>query len=151
MIFPGFEELFSLLKMKEHMESKKYDVVIVDCAPTGETLRLLSYPNLLKWWVQNIFPYERKLLKVARPIVKLTKGLDLPDDTIMDSLAQVVWELEELQKIVMDSTITSIRMVLNPEKMLISEAKRALTHLNLYGFHTDDAIIVNKVLPFEDF
>ncbi|QTD39533.1 ArsA family ATPase [Sporosarcina sp. Te-1] len=148
MIFPGFEELFSLLKIKEHVESRKYDVIIVDCAPTGETLRLLSYPNLLKWWVQNIFPYERKLLKVARPIVKLTKGLDLPDDTTMDSLGQVVWELEELQKIVMDSTVTSIRMVLNPEKMVISEAKRALTHLNLYGFHTD-AIIVNKVLPIE--
>ncbi|GIP31859.1 ArsA family ATPase [Paenibacillus sp. J2TS4] len=148
MIFPGFEELFSLLRIKEHVESGRYDAIIVDCAPTGETLRLLSYPNLLRWWVQNIFPYERKLLKVARPIVKLTKGLELPNDETMESLAHVVLELEQLQKVILDSQRTSVRLVLNPEKMVISEARRAFTHLNLYGFHTD-AVIVNKILPKE--
>ncbi|MFD0869372.1 Arsenical pump-driving ATPase [Chlamydia abortus] len=148
MIFPGFEELFSLLRIKEHVESGQYDAIIVDCAPTGETLRLLSYPNLLRWWVQNIFPYERKLLKVARPIVKVAKGLELPNDETMDSMAHLVLELEQLQKVILDSQITSVRIVLNPEKMVISEARRAFTHLNLYGFHTD-AVIINKILPPE--
>ncbi|MDQ0876256.1 arsenite-transporting ATPase [Paenibacillus sp. V4I3] len=148
MVFPGFEELFSLLRIKEHAESGLYDAIIVDCAPTGETLRLLSYPQLLRWWVRNIFPYERKILKLARPIMKVTKGLELPSDDVMDSFSQVVDQLEKLQQVIADPEITSIRLVVNPEKMVISEARRAFTNLNLYGFHTD-AVIVNKVLSEE--
>ncbi len=148
MVFPGFEELFSLLRIKEHAESGLYDAIIVDCAPTGETLRLLSYPQLLRWWVRNIFPYERKILKLARPIMKVTKGLELPSDDVMDSFSQVVDQLEKLQQVIADPEITSIRLVVNPEKMVISEARRAFTSLNLYGFHTD-AVIVNKVLSEE--
>ncbi|WP_261306175.1 ArsA family ATPase [Paenibacillus andongensis] len=148
MVFPGFEELFSLLRIKEHAESGLYDAIIVDCAPTGETLRLLSYPQLLRWWVRNIFPYERKILKIARPIMKVSKGLELPSDDVMDSFTQVVDQLEKLQQVIADPEITSIRLVVNPEKMVISEARRAFTNLNLYGFHTD-AVIVNKVLSEE--
>lgn len=148
MIFPGFEEMFSLLRLKEHIAEGRYDAIVVDCAPTGETLRLLSYPHLLKWWVQHIFPYERKLVKLARPIVKATKGLELPNDEVMDSLAQVVGELEQLQTIIMNPAVTSVRLVVNPEKMVIAEARRAFTNLNMYGFHTD-AIILNRVLPEE--
>ncbi|NOU84692.1 AAA family ATPase [Paenibacillus sp. LMG 31460] len=148
MVFPGFEELFSLLRIKEHAESGLYDAIIVDCAPTGETLRLLSYPQLLRWWVRNIFPFERKILKLARPILKVTKGLELPNDDVMDSFSQVVDQLEKLQQVIADPEITSIRLVVNPEKMVISEARRAFTNLNLYGFHTD-AVIVNKVLSEE--
>ncbi|OPH51167.1 arsenic-transporting ATPase [Paenibacillus ferrarius] len=148
MVFPGFEELFSLLRIKEHVESGQFDAIIVDCAPTGETLRLLSYPQLLRWWVRNIFPYERKILKLARPIMKVTKGLELPSDDVMDSFIQVVDKLEKLQLVISDPEITSIRLVVNPEKMVISEARRAFTNLNLYGFHTD-AVIVNKVMSEE--
>lgn len=148
MVFPGFEELFCLLRIKEHAESGLYDVIIVDCAPTGETLRLLSYPQLLRWWVRNIFPYERKILKLARPVMKVTKGLELPGDDVMDSFSQVVDQLELLQQVIADPEVTSIRLVVNPEKMVISEARRAYTNLNLYGFHTD-AVIVNKVLSEE--
>lgn len=148
MVFPGFEELFSLLRMKEHAESGLYDAIIVDCAPTGETLRLLSYPQLLKWWVRNIFPFERKILKLARPVMKVTKGLELPGDDVMDSFSQVADQLEMLQQVIADPEVTSIRLVVNPEKMVISEARRAFTSLNLYGFHTD-AVIVNKVLSEE--
>ncbi|MBD0379551.1 ArsA family ATPase [Paenibacillus sedimenti] len=148
MVFPGFEELFSLLRIKEHAESGLYDAIIVDCAPTGETLRLLSYPQLLRWWVRNIFPYERKILKLARPVMKVTKGLELPGDDVMDSFSQVVDQLEKLQQVIADPEVTSIRLVVNPEKMVISEARRAFTNLNLYGFHTD-AVIVNKVLSEE--
>ncbi|MDQ0914427.1 ArsA family ATPase [Paenibacillus sp. V4I5] len=109
---------------------------------------MLSYPQLLRWWVRNIFPYERKILKLARPILKVTKGLELPNDDVMDSFSQVVDQLEKLQQVIADPEITSIRLVVNPEKMVISEARRAFTNLNLYGFHTD-AVIVNKVLSEE--
>ncbi|MFD0692620.1 ArsA family ATPase [Paenibacillus sp. GCM10027628] len=149
LVFPGMEELFSLMQIKRHSESGAYDVIIVDCAPTGETLRLLSYPNLLKWWMEKIFPYERRLIKMVRPITKVvTGGLTLPDDKVMDSIESFVSELEELQTLIADHAITTVRVVINPEKMVISEARRAFTYLNLFGFNTD-AIVVNRVLPEE--
>ena len=149
LVFPGMEELFSLLEIRRHATSGDYDAIIVDCAPTGETLRLLSYPNLLRWWLEKVFPYERRLLKVVRPVAKVvTGGLELPDDNVLDSLASLVRQLEKLQKIIIDPAMTSVRVVVNPEKMVIAEARRAFTYLNLYGFNTD-AIIVNRVLPAE--
>lgn len=149
LVFPGMEELFSLLRLKKHAVSGEYDVIIVDCAPTGETLRLLSYPNVLGWWMRKIFPYERRLVKLVRPVAKVvTGGLQLPDDHVMDSVESFVEELEDLQKWILDPEVTSVRIVINPEKMVISEARRAFTYLNLYGFHTD-AIVVNRVIPRE--
>ncbi len=148
LVFPGMEELFSLLQMKEHAQSGKYDVLVVDCAPTGETLRLLSYPNVLNWWLEKIFPNERKLIKLVRPVAKLVNRIDLPSDEVLDSIEFLARGLEEMQRIVLDPEITSIRIVLNPEKMVLSESKRSFTYLNLFGFNTD-AIIVNRVLPDE--
>jgi arsenite-transporting ATPase len=149
LVFPGMEELFSLMQIKRHSLSGSYDVIIVDCAPTGETLRLLSYPNLLKWWMEKIFPYERRLIKLVRPVAKLvTGGLELPNDAALNSVETFVNELEELQKMIMDEAVTSVRLVINPEKMVIAEARRAFTYLNLFGFNTD-AIVVNRVLPLE--
>jgi arsenite-transporting ATPase len=149
LVFPGMEELFSLLEIRRHESSGDYDAIIVDCAPTGETLRLLSYPNLLRWWLEKVFPYERRLLKVVRPVAKVVAGgLELPGDNVLDSLASLVRQLEKLQKIIIDPAVTSVRVVVNPEKMVIAEARRAFTYLNLYGFNTD-AIIVNRVLPAE--
>jgi len=149
LVFPGMEELFSLLEIRRHATSGDYDAIIVDCAPTGETLRLLSYPNLLRWWLEKVFPYERRLLKVVRPVAKVVAGgLELPGDNVLDSLASLVRQLEKLQKIIIDPAVTSVRVVVNPEKMVIAEARRAFTYLNLYGFNTD-AIIVNRVLPAE--
>lgn len=149
LVFPGMEELFSLLEIRRHASSGDYDAIIVDCAPTGETLRLLSYPNLLRWWLEKVFPYERRLLKVVRPVAKVVAGgLELPGDNVLDILASLVRQLEKLQKIIIDPAMTSVRVVVNPEKMVIAEARRAFTYLNLYGFNTD-AIIVNRVLPAE--
>ncbi|MCL6445119.1 MAG: ArsA family ATPase [Alicyclobacillus sp.] len=149
LVFPGMEELFSLMEIRRHATSGDYDDIIVDCAPTGETLRLLSYPDLLRWWLEKVFPYERRLLKVVRPVAKVvTGGLELPDDNVLDSLASLVRQLEKLQEIIIDPAMTSVRVVVNPEKMVIAEARRAFTYLNLYGFNTD-AIIVNRVLPAE--
>lgn len=147
MNFPGMEELFSLLKIIEHAESGKFDVIIVDCAPTGETIRLLSYPNVLTWWLEKIFPHQRRLLKLARPVAKIvTGGLELPDNKVMDNIEKLIRRVIEVQSLLLDHSITSVRIVLNPEKIVISEARRSFTYLNLYGFNTD-AVIVNRVLP----
>jgi len=148
LVFPGMEELFSLLQIKEHTQSGKYDVVVVDCAPTGETLRLLSYPNVLNWWLEKMFPNERRLIKLVRPVAKFINNVDLPSDDVLDSVEQLARSLEELQRIVLDPEMTSVRLVLNPEKMVLAEAKRSFTYLNLFGFNTD-AVIVNRVLPNE--
>jgi arsenite/tail-anchored protein-transporting ATPase len=148
LVFPGMEELFSLLQIKKHALSGQFDVLVVDCAPTGETLRLLSYPNILNWWLEKIFPHERKLLKLVRPVAKLVNKIELPSDDVMDSIERFARDLEEMQRIVLDQETTSVRIVLNPEKMVLAEAKRSFTYLNLFGFNTD-AVIVNRVLPDE--
>ena len=91
LVFPGMEELFNLMQIRHHAVSGAYDVIVVDCAPTGQTLRLLSYPNLLKWWMEKIFPHERRLIKLVRPIAKVvTGGLELPNDNVMDSIEAFV-------------------------------------------------------------
>ncbi|MGG4444131.1 ArsA family ATPase [Brevibacillus fortis] len=148
LVFPGMEELFSLLQIKEHAMSGQFDVLVVDCAPTGETLRLLSYPNVLNWWLEKIFPTERKLIKLVRPVAKIVNKVELPSDHVLDSVEQLARGLEEMQRIVLDPEITSVRIVVNPEKMVLAEAKRSFTYLNLFGFNTD-AVIVNRVLPDE--
>lgn len=149
LVFPGMEELFSLLQIKEHKQSGLYDVLIVDCAPTGETLRLLSYPNVLNWWLEKIFPYERRLIKLVRPVAKVVAGgIELPSNDVLDSMERFARSLEEMQRVILNPDMTSVRIVLNPEKMVLSEAKRSFTYLNLFGFNTD-AVIVNRVLPDE--
>ncbi|GEC92877.1 ArsA family ATPase [Brevibacillus brevis] len=148
LVFPGMEELFSLLQIKEHAVSGQFDVLVVDCAPTGETLRLLSYPNVLNWWLEKIFPTERKLIKLVRPVAKIVNKVELPSDDVLDSVEHLARGLEEMQRIVLDPEITSVRIVVNPEKMVLAEAKRSFTYLNLFGFNTD-AIVVNRVLPDE--
>lgn len=147
LVFPGMEELFSLLQIRKQAESGRYDCIIVDCAPTGETLRLLSFPSTLYWWIEKMLPYKRKMMKVARPVAKVVgRGLELPSDQVMNDVEQLFHELQAMQTLLMDAAITSIRVVINPEKMVIAEARRSFTYLNLYGFNTD-AIIINRVLP----
>lgn len=147
LVFPGLEELFSLLQIRQQAESGNYDVLIVDCAPTGETLRLLSFPSTFHWWLERIFPIKRRLVKLARPLVKVVgKGFELPPEPVMDEAEQLFHELKAMQELLLDQAITTIRVVLNPEKMVIAEARRSFTYLNLFGFHTD-AVIVNRLLP----
>lgn len=145
-IFPGLEEFFSMFEIITHCEQGEYDVVIVDCAPTGETLRLLSFPEILKWWLDKIFPLERKLIQIARPIAKPVLGLPMPEDDVLDSLAQLVQQLQKMHELLTDHTVTSVRLVINPEKMVIQEAMRSFMYLSLYGFNTE-AVIVNRLLP----
>ncbi len=148
LVFPGLEELFCLLEILNHCKKGEYDVVIIDCAPTGETIRLLSFPEVLTWWLEKIFPLEKRLLKVARPLSKSLLGIPLPPEEALDSVAQLVAQLQEAQQMLTDENLTSVRIVLNPEKIVIKEAARSFMYLNLYGFNVD-AVIINKVLPEE--
>jgi arsenite-transporting ATPase len=149
LVFPGLEELFSLLKIREFAKSDEYDVLVIDSAPTGETLRLLSYPATATWWLEKIFPWKKRALKVARPVMKVAaRGLELPSDDVVDAIELLAHQLIELQEILLNPEVTTIRIVVNPEKMVLAEARRSFTYLNLFGFRTD-AIIVNRVLPEE--
>lgn len=137
LIFPGLEELFALLKIREFVQSGQYDALVVDCAPTGETLRLLSYPSTMRWWIEKLFPLQRRALKVARPIAKVAMGgLELPSDDVVSSIDRFWSHLAELQELLLNPAITSVRIVLNPEKMVLAESRRSFTYLNLFGLQT---------------
>jgi len=149
-ILPGMDELFSLMKIKEYYESKSYDVVVIDCAPTGSTLQLLSFPDVSRWYMRNIFPVSKKIVKTIRPmVVKYFTSLPpFPDDDIYKSVEEIYERISDTKEILSDGTKTSIRLVLNPEKMVIKETQRTFTYLNLYGFSVD-CVIANRIIPVE--
>lgn len=147
-VFPGLEELFCLLEIKRHHEEGRYDVIIMDCAPTGETLRLLSYPDLARWWLQRIFPVQRAVLKIARPVAQPLVSVPLPTVDVLDTVASFVRELEKMHALLTDTTQSSLRLVVNAEKMVIKEACRSFTYFNLFGFPTD-LVVINRLLPAE--
>jgi arsenite-transporting ATPase len=143
---PGMDELFSLLQIKHHHEEGDFDCVIVDCAPTGETLRLLSFPDVATWWLEKVFPWERRLVSAARPLARGLLDLPLPSDAVYDDLERLVRNLVAMDGILRNRSTTSIRLVMNPDRMVVKEAMRTFTYLNLYGYLTD-AVVVNRVLP----
>jgi arsenite-transporting ATPase len=145
---PGMDELFSLLQLKRHHESGEFDVIVVDCAPTGETLRLLSFPDVARWWLDKFFPYERQILQAARPIARSLLDVALPDEAVFADVRRLIENLIAMNEILRDRAHVSIRLVMNPDKMVIGEAMRTFTYLNLYGYLTD-AVIVNRVFPEE--
>jgi arsenite/tail-anchored protein-transporting ATPase len=139
---PGMDELFSLLWIKRHHEEESFDCVIVDCAPTGETLRLLSFPDVVTWWLEKVLPWERRLAPLARTLF----DVPMPGDAVFDDVERLARNLVAMNGILRDRSRTSIRLVMNPERMVVKEAMRTFTYLNLYGYLTD-AVIVNRVLP----
>lgn len=145
-VFPGFEELLSLLRILGYYKEKVYDVIIIDCAPTGETLALLSFPDMLRWWMEKLFPFKKAAMKVVGPVVGPILGVPMPDDNVMTEIENIYNQLDEMRQILSDRSVTSIRIVVNPEKMVIKEAQRSFTYLNIYDFNVD-AIIVNRVMP----
>ncbi len=145
-VLPGMEELASLLQIVHLHDQGKYDVIIVDCAPTGATLQLLSFPEVARWYLERIFPIERATMKLTRPILKAVTDLPLPDDEIFDTIAELITSLDRMHRLLSDGKKSSVRLVLNPEKMVIKEAQRAYTYLNLYGYCTD-AVISNRIIP----
>ncbi|GAC1324003.1 MAG: ArsA family ATPase [Thermoleophilaceae bacterium] len=145
---PGMDELFSLLQIKRHHESGEFDAVIVDCAPTGETLRLLSFPDVASWWLEKMLPLERRLIAAARPFARAMLDIPLPPEPVFDELQRLMRNLVAMNGILRDRTTTTVRLVMNPDRMVIKEAMRTFTYLNLYGYLTD-AVIVNRVFPEE--
>jgi arsenite-transporting ATPase len=145
---PGMDELFSLLQIKDHHESGEFDAVVVDCAPTGETLRLLSFPDVASWWLEKVFPIERRLMAAARPFARTLLDVNLPPEAVFDDVERLVTNLGSMNAILRDRSTTSVRLVMNPDRMVIREAMRTYTYLNLYGYLTD-AVVVNRVFPEE--
>ncbi|BCJ98608.1 ArsA family ATPase [Anaerocolumna chitinilytica] len=145
-IFPGMDELFSLLKLKEIYASGEYDRIIVDCAPTGETLALLKFPELLAWYMEKFFPIGKVAMKILAPISKTVFKIQLPDSDAMTDIERLYRKLIELQEFLKDRKTTSIRIVTMPEKMVVEETKRNFMYMNLYDYHVD-GIYINRILP----
>lgn len=145
---PGMDELFSLLAIKRHHESGDFDAVIVDCAPTGETLRLLSFPDVARWWLDKVFPQQGRILDAARPFARALLDVSLPGNEVFDDVQLLVRNLIAMNEILRDNEHVSVRLVMTPDRMVVDEARRTFTYLNLYGYLTD-AVVVNRVFGAE--
>lgn len=143
---PGFENLFSLLKIKQLYESNAYDRILVDCAPTGETLSLLKFPELLSWYIEKFSPVGKIMLRVLNPISKLRYHVKLPDRKALGDLGQMHLDLINLQELLKNREICTIRLVCIPEKMVVEETKRNFMYLNLYRYQVD-GVFINRILP----
>jgi len=147
-VLPGMEELASLMQITLLADSGDYDVIVIDAAPTGSTLQLLSFPEMARWYIEKIFPFQRKTMQAVRPVMRRVSDMPLPGDDVFDSVHELVDYLERTSRLLTNPEVSSIRVVLNPEKMVIKEAQRAYTYLNLYDYAVD-AIVVNRVFPQE--
>ncbi|MHC4282818.1 MAG: ArsA family ATPase [Planctomycetota bacterium] len=148
-VLPGMDELFGLLHLHRAKQSRQYDCIIVDCAPTGQTLRLLSLPEVSRWWMQKIFPVERKVAKTLRMMRKKTiLTIPVPDDALYASIQELFDNIGALKELLAEPKKTSVRIVLNPEKIILEETQRAYTYLNLYGYPVD-CVVANRILPEE--
>ncbi len=148
LVFPGLEELFSLFKILDIYEKTDYDVLIVDCAPTGETLSLLKFPEMFGTLIDKMLPMKRKAVKMVGPIVQKVMKIPMPKDDVFEDLERLMDKLERLQTLMLNKEVVSLRIVTTPEKIVIKETKRNFTCLQLYDYNVD-AIIVNKVYPRE--
>lgn len=146
LVFPGFEELTSLFKMKEIYDQGEYDVLIVDCAPTGETLSLLKFPEMFGKWIDKLLPIKRKAVKVAGPMVEKVAKVPMPKDEVFDEVERLCDKMDALKNLMSDKEVLSIRIVTTPERIVIKEAKRNFAYLHLFNYNVD-AIVVNKVYP----
>lgn len=145
-LFPGMDELFSLLKILDIYESGVYDHIIVDCAPTGETLTLLKFPELLSWYMEKFFPIGKIAVRVLSPISKAVFKMELPDKHAMSDIEKLFMKLIKLQELLKDRAVTSIRLVAMAEKMVVEETKRNYMYMNLYNFQVD-GLFINRILP----
>jgi arsenite/tail-anchored protein-transporting ATPase len=146
LVFPGMDELFALLEVNRHARSGDYDVLVVDCAPTAETLRLLSLPEVLSWYFEKVLPTERRLMRAARPLLSRLTDLPIPEDEVFTAAQSVFTSVEGVKELMAQPEVTSARLVVNPEKMVIDEARRTYSYLGLFGYGVD-GVVVNRVLP----
>ena len=145
-VIPGLDEIFSLSDIKSYADSGDWDVVVVDCAPTADTLRLLSLPEILRWYMDRVFPMSRKLNKVVSPLLGRVAGLPTPGDEVFGSAAKFYDRLDGVRELLCDTEQTSVRLVVNPERLVVAEARRTHTYLSLFGYRVD-AVVANRLLP----
>jgi arsenite-transporting ATPase len=145
-VVPGLDELFALTELEALVASGDYDTIVVDCAPTAETIRLLSLPDILSWYMDRLFPASRRLTRVVGPMLHRFTSLPVADDAVFVAGQRFYDQLDGVRRILADPVVTSARLVVNPERMVIAEARRTYTYLSLFGYQVD-AVVVNRVLP----
>jgi arsenite-transporting ATPase len=145
-ILPGMEELSAMMYVNQFRREERYDVIVLDCAPTAESLRFVSMPTTLEWYMKHIFPFQRGLLKAVRPLANRVSPVELPPDNYFANIQALFGKLDGVGELLEDARITSVRLVTNPERMVLRETQRAYVYFTLHGL-TVDGIIVNRVLP----
>lgn len=145
-ILPGMEEVSSLLHINRYVAQKRYDVILLDCAPTGESIRFISIPTSLEWYMKKLFDVERRIVKIARPITKRLYSVPLPEDEYFATIQRLFDRLEGIDTILSDPNITTVRLITNPEKIILKETQRAYMYFSLYKMCVD-AVIINRILP----
>ncbi len=147
-IFPGMEEVSSLMYINQYIREKTFDVILLDCAPTGESLRFVSIPTTLEWYMDKIFSMERRVARMVRPMLSSFTSIPLPGDEYFSNIERLYEKLRGIDHVLIDPKITTVRMVTNPEKIVLKETQRAFMYFCLYGM-TIDAVVVNRILPRE--
>src|SRR5215831_1849355 len=147
-VVPGLDEVFSLADIKQFATSGDYDLVVVDCAPTAETIRLLSLPDVLGWYMNRVFDAQRRLTRLARPVLSKFSGLPVAGDQVFGGIRRFYERLDGVRELLTDGDVTSARLVVNPERLVVAEARRTYTYLSLFGYHVD-AVVANRVYPAE--
>jgi arsenite/tail-anchored protein-transporting ATPase len=145
-VIPGLDEVFALADIRAHAESGDYDVVVVDCAPTAETLRLLSLPDVLTWYMERVFPAQRHVTRAVRPLLSRLVSPPIAGDDVFSAVRRFYDRLDGVRDLLTDGAVTSARLVVNAERLVVTEARRTFTYLSLFGYHVD-AVIANRLLP----
>lgn len=145
-VVPGLDEVFSLAEIKHHADTGDWDLIVVDCAPTAETVRLLSLPEILRWYMERVFPAQRALTRALRPVLTRTTSMPVAGDGVFDGVRRLYARLRGVRDLLTDAAVTSARLVINTERVVLAESRRTLTYLSLFGYHVD-AVIVNRLLP----
>ncbi len=147
-ILPGMEELSAMMYVNQFRRENRYDVIVLDCAPTAESMRFVSMPTTLEWYMKHIFPFQRGILKAVRPLANRVSPVELPTDNYFVNIQDLFGKLEGIPELLEDPRVTSVRLVTNPERMVLRETQRAFVYFSLHGL-TVDGVIVNRVLPSE--
>ncbi len=145
-ILPGMEELSAMMYINQHRHANAYDVIVLDCAPTAESLRFISMPTTLDWYMKHVFPWQRKVIKAIRPLANRVGPMEMPSDSYFENIKSLAGRVEGVAELLEDPHITSVRLVTNAEKMVLKETQRAFVYFSLHGL-TVDQILVNRVLP----
>src|SRR6266540_2357505 len=148
-ILPGMEELSAMMYVNQFRREQRYDVIVLDCAPTAESMRFVSMPTTLEWYMKHIFPFQRGILKAVRPLANRVAPFELPTDNYFANVKDLFGRLDGIGDLLENPRMTSVRLVTNPERMVLRETQRAFVYFSLHGLAVD-GVIVNRVLPERD-